>query len=220
MRRQLFYLIGNTRRPLGISGKRALDLVVSLITGTCVLPIIGVACIAVKIIEPGPAFYVQKRVGRNGRIIQVIKIRSMYIGSEKLLEEYLRTNPAARGEWERHFKLRYDPRVLPVVGNFIRRSSIDELPQLWNVIRGDMSLVGPRPFPPYHVKIFDLEVQKKRGSVLPGLTGLWQISSRSDGDVDSQQEQDLIYVENQSAWLDLYILLKTVATVLSGKGAR
>ena len=207
-------------RPIYLRGKRVFDLVVSIIFGVCVLPIIAVVCIAIKIMDPGPAFYVQKRVGRDGRIISVIKIRSMHIDSEKMLQEHLRENPAARVEWERYFKLRHDPRVLPVFGNFIRCYSIDELPQLWNIIRGDMSWVGPRPFPAYHLQTFDSEFQKKRASALPGLTGLWQISSRSDGDIDNQQAQDLFYVDNQSLWLDLYILLRTVPAALSAKGAR
>ena len=212
--------VNNKRWPFYLWSKRAFDLAASVVLGILVLPIIGVACVIIKIIDPGPAFYVQKRVGRDGHIFSIIKIRTMYRDSEARLEQCLRTDSTERVEWNRHFKLRIDPRVLPVLGGFIRRSSIDELPQLWNVIRGDMSLVGPRPFPPYHVKIFHPDVQRKRASVLPGLTGLWQILARSDGDVDVQQKLDLLYIENASIWLDLYVLLLTVPALLRGKGAR
>lgn len=212
--------VNNKRRLFYLWSKRAFDLAATVVLGILVLPIIGAAGALIKIIDPGPAFYVQRRIGRDGHNIRIFKIRSMYRDSEERLEQHLKSDSAARLEWDRYFKLKNDPRVLPVLGRFIRRFSIDELPQLWNVIRGDMSLVGPRPFPPYHVKIFHPDVQRKRASVLPGLTGLWQISARSDGDVDVQQELDLLYIENASIWLDLYILLLTVPAVICGKGAR
>ena len=200
--------------------KRLLDLAVAIPVAIFLLPIIGVLVVAIKAIDPGPAIYIQNRIGHNGRAVTIFKIRSMHADAEQRLEQHLHHNPAARVEWEQYFKLRDDPRVLPVIGRFIRRSSLDELPQFWNIIRGDMSLVGPRPLPAYHVRSFDEKFQKIRASVTPGLTGLWQVSTRSNGDLETQKAQDLFYIQNRSIWLDLYILLQTVPAVLSGSGAR
>jgi Undecaprenyl-phosphate galactose phosphotransferase WbaP len=200
--------------------KRAFDLLVTIPIALSVLPIVAFAALMIKLVDPGPAFYVQKRLGRNGATVKVLKLRTMYVDSEQLLEEHLRRDPQARAEWQRFFKLRRDPRILPMIGNLIRRSSVDELPQLWNVMCGDMSLVGPRPLPAYHAEQFDEEFRSLRIGVPPGITGLWQVSYRSDGDLQILREQDLFYIRNWSPWLDLYILLQTVPAVLGAKGAR
>jgi Undecaprenyl-phosphate galactose phosphotransferase WbaP len=183
------------------------------------LPIIVLAALWIKLSSRGPAFYRQMREGIGGRRIPVWKLRTMYIDGEGLLEDWLETHPEDRERWRRYFKLRNDPRVLPMIGPLLRRTSLDELPQLWNVLRGDMSLVGPRPLPDYHLQRFSSEFRTLRTRVLPGLTGLWQVSARSEGDVSVQEALDTYYIRNWSPWLDLYILARTVTAVLLGRGA-
>jgi Undecaprenyl-phosphate galactose phosphotransferase WbaP len=200
--------------------KRAIDIFFALPFALLVSPIILALAFAIKLVDPGPAIYVQERVGRNSTTLRILKLRTMYADAEQRLEKHLCRHPQARAEWQRFFKLAPDPRVLPIIGNFMRHTSLDELPQLWNVIRGDMSLVGPRPFPAYHMNSFDYEFRIIRVSVQPGITGMWQVSSRSNGDLQVQKEQDLFYIRNWSIWLDIYILLQTVIVVLNGEGAK
>jgi Undecaprenyl-phosphate galactose phosphotransferase WbaP len=200
--------------------KRAIDIIFAIPLALLVWPIIVVLALAIKLVDPGPAIYVQERVGRNWTTLRILKLRTMYADAEQRLEERLCRDPQARAEWQRFFKLAHDPRVLPIIGHFMRHTSLDELPQLWNVICGDMSLVGPRPFPAYHMTSFDDEFRIVRVSVQPGITGMWQVSSRSNGDLQVQKAQDLFYIRNWSIWLDIYILLQTVIVVLNGKGAK
>jgi lipopolysaccharide/colanic/teichoic acid biosynthesis glycosyltransferase len=199
--------------------KRAADAGVALVAGILALPFLAVSVAAIWLVDRGPAFYSQKRIGQGGRVIKVLKIRTMYGDAEQRLEQRLQEDPVARAEWERFFKLRDDPRVLGWVGRFLRRTSLDELPQIWNILCGDMSLVGPRPFPPYHLNSFDEAFRQKRQSCKPGLTGLWQVSARSNGDLEVQRALDLSYITNRSFWLDLYILFSTVPAVVKGTGA-
>ena len=200
--------------------KRALDLVLTVPAVIITLPIILLLIAAVRISDRGPALFTQQRIGFNGRSFNVYKIRTMYEDAEQRLEQALAADPKLAAEWHSNFKLGNDPRILPGIGHLLRRFSLDELPQLWNVALGDMSLVGPRPFPPYHLKSFDADFQAVRQSVMPGLTGLWQITVRSDGDLGAQKEQDTLYIENWSIWLDLQIMLQTMPAVLRAKGAR
>jgi Undecaprenyl-phosphate galactose phosphotransferase WbaP len=223
--RMLGFAVGlEIRRDLWVRHKqlikRLMDVVFAIPLAVLAWPIIAILGLAIKIVDPGPAFYTQERIGRNGKSLQTLKLRTMYADAEQRLNEHLGKNPQARVEWERYFKLSEDPRVLPTIGHFMRRTSLDELPQLWNVIRGDMALVGPRPFPAYHLERFDREFRATRASVFPGITGMWQVSSRSDGDLEVQRAQDLFYIRNWSIWLDIYILLQTVVVVVSGRGAK
>ncbi len=185
----------------------------------CAMPIIAIAALAIKYYSPGPVFFAHERVGYRGKKIRVWKLRTMHLNAQELLEVHLSNNPSAQQTWEAYFKLKDDPRIIPVVGNSLRKTSMDELPQLWNVLKGDMSLVGPRPFPKYHLEAFPIGFQQLRQQVMPGLTGLWQISARSEGDIKVQELLDTQYIEKRSFTYDMKMLLKTVYAVLAQKGA-
>jgi len=199
--------------------KRLMDYAVGLPLFIGTLPLVAAAAVWIKLASRGPVFYRQMREGFDGRRIPVWKLRTMYVDGDRLLEEWLESHPEDRQEWTRYFKLRHDPRVLPVIGRLLRRTSLDELPQLWTVLKGEMSLVGPRPFPYYHLEQLPPEFRTLRTRVLPGLTGLWQVSARSEGDVKVQEALDTYYIRNWSPWLDLYILARTVAAVFMARGA-
>ena len=199
--------------------KRLLDLVIAGAVLLFATPIIFTMALIVRLIDGGPAFYFQDRVGLDGTRVDVPKIRTMRRDADHRLEEYLAANPDLREEWDERYKLRNDPRLVPFVGRFFRRFSLDELPQLWAVMVGDMSLVGPRPFPDYHIARFSPEFRELRQRVRPGITGLWQITVRSEGGIDEQRAFDSYYIRNWSVWLDLYILSRTIAAVVSGRGA-
>ncbi|MBY3561442.1 sugar transferase [Rhizobium laguerreae] len=199
--------------------RRILDLVIAIPASIVVAPFIAFAAAAIYAIDPGPVFFWHTREGRSGKPVHVLKLRTMYQDAEQRLEAVFRDDPNMRAEWLSHFKLKDDPRVIPVIGHMLRSSSIDELPQLANIIAGQMAIVGPRPFPEYHLSAMDSEFRDKRRSVTPGLTGLWQISERSNADIELQQQLDEFYIDNRSLWFDCQILLSTIPAVFKRRGA-
>jgi exopolysaccharide biosynthesis polyprenyl glycosylphosphotransferase len=200
--------------PQQLFAKRLFDLTLTILAIPFLVVVFLLVAIAIKIDSPGPVFFVQPRVGLRKRVFPMFKFRSMQIDAEKKLEEIEHLNEADGP----NFKISNDPRVTRV-GRFIRKTSIDELPQLINVLRGEMSLVGPRPMSLRDVELFDRGVQRKRFSVQPGLTCIWQISGRSELSFEKWLELDLEYITNWSFWLDIKILFKTIPAVLKFKGA-
>ena len=193
--------------------KRIFDLVISGITLIVMSPILALVAFFIKLDSPGPALFVQERAGENGRLFKMYKFRSMVLDADSFLSELTEVTE----DGDVIFKRIDDPRVTRV-GKFLRRTSMDELPQLLNVIWGDMSLVGPRPELPWLVDRYELW-QRKRFSVPQGITGWWQVNGRSDRPLRMKTEDDLYYVQNYSLWLDVYILMKTLFIVIRGKGA-
>lgn len=167
--------------------------------------------------DGGPATFEHYRVGRGGRLFRCIKFRTMHPDAERALHEVLERNPALRDEWQRDQKLANDPRVT-AFGKWLRRSSLDELPQLLNVLRGEMALVGPRPITVAELRRYG-PARWDYLSVLPGMTGLWQVSGRNRTSYERRIELDRLYVNNRSAWLDCRILAKTLVVLLTGEGA-
>jgi len=197
--------------------KRLVDVILIIIFTPILLPMLGIIALAIKLDSPGPVLYHQKRIGLNGSEFRMWKFRSMVLNAETLLENYLGQDPELRSEWERNFKLKHDPRITRV-GNILRSTSLDEMPQLWNVMRHEMSLIGPRPIVSDEVSLYkyDFEIYKQ---VLPGMTGMWQISGRNNLSYEERVNLDVYYVQNWSIWLDLHILLHTIVTTLQSKGA-
>jgi exopolysaccharide biosynthesis polyprenyl glycosylphosphotransferase len=201
----------------GLAIKRAIDIVVSTAAIVLLSPVIVLTALLVKLSSPGPIFFVQKRLGRNKRMFEIYKFRTMVVDAEKRLKDLEHKNEADGAV----FKIKNDPRVTPL-GRFLRKTSIDELPQLFNVLKGDMSLVGPRPLQVRDYELFETfcqDWQRRRFSVRPGITCLWQIKGRSSIPFEKWMELDLQYIRNWSLWLDLEILAKTVPAVLKGSGA-
>jgi Undecaprenyl-phosphate galactose phosphotransferase WbaP len=196
--------------------KRAFDLVAALLLlGVMAVPLAAIAWRIRR--DGGPAIFAHQRVGQTGKTFPCYKFRTMAVDAEQQLRDLLATDPAARAEWEREFKLRDDPRIT-AVGHFLRRTSLDELPQLWNVIRGEMSLVGPRPIVASELPRYGDDVDYFL-MVRPGITGLWQVSGRSNLDYPTRVYLDTWYVKNWSLWYDIAILFKTVAVVFKQRGA-
>ena len=197
--------------------KRFIDIFAILLFMPLILPLMIILSILVKLTSKGPIFYGHKRVGKNGKEIKCWKFRSMCINSQEMLEKILATDPVRRAEWEKDRKFLDDPRVTKF-GKILRKTSLDELPQLFNILSGSMSLVGPRPVTePELVKYGDYKDYVL--SVSPGLTGMWQVSGRSDTGYEERISFDTYYIQNWSIWLDIWILIKTVWVVIKGKGA-
>ncbi len=194
--------------------KRFFDLFLSFWILLFLSPLLFATAVWIKLDSPGPLIYRQLRVGLNGRQFNFYKFRSMYVDADRRLAEILAKNESGDGVI---FKMKHDPRITRA-GRFIRKFSIDELPQIFNVILGDMSLVGPRPPLPREVDQYTLD-DRKRLNVIPGITGLWQVSGRSDIPFKQQVLLDKEYIQSQSFWRDLLIMLKTIPAVLTGRGA-
>jgi exopolysaccharide biosynthesis polyprenyl glycosylphosphotransferase len=194
--------------------KRFLDLSIASITLILCAPLMAIVALLIRIASPGPVFFVQKRLGINKRRFNMYKFRTMTADAEQTQPSIEHLNEAGGSV----FKIKNDPRVTPL-GRFLRKTSIDELPQLINVLRGDMSLVGPRPLPGRDYDRFDQDWQRRRFSVRPGMTCLWQVNGRSGIGFEEWMKLDLNYIDQWSIWLDLEILIKTVPAVLRGSGA-
>jgi len=197
--------------------KRLLDLALILASLPFLIPFLFFIALAIRLDSPGPVFYTQKRVGHGGREILIWKFRTMVANAEEVLEQYLARDPALRAEWNENFKLKLDPRITRM-GRFLRRTSLDELPQLWNVLRREMSLIGPRPIVTEEIPLYgdDFDIYTQ---VTPGMTGLWQISGRNDTTYQERVNLDVYYVQNWSTWLDIHILIHTFISALQGRGA-
>jgi exopolysaccharide biosynthesis polyprenyl glycosylphosphotransferase len=194
--------------------KQAVDLLLAAVLITALAPVLAGAAMAVKLTSPGPVLFVQERVGKGKRRFRLYKFRTMIADAEARMPDLEKFNEVSGPV----FKLRNDPRITPV-GRFLRRTSIDELPQLFNVLKGHMSLVGPRPLPVRDYNGFDEDWHRRRFSVRPGITCLWQVNGRSNIEFDEWMKLDMEYIDKWSFWLDMKIIFKTVPAVLRGSGA-
>lgn len=204
------------KMPWNLGIKRFIDAAIVVVGGIIILPFLLVIAFLIKATSPGPVLYKHSRLGLNGKPIQVYKFRSMVADSGERLKKMLE-DPNVREEWENSHKLKEDPRITPI-GNFLRRTSLDEFPQIINVLKGEMSLVGPRPITKEEVVKYGDDFSRIF-SVKPGMTGLWQVSGRSDIDYQDRVAYDTYYLQSWSLWLDLWVLYKTSEVVIKGKGA-
>ncbi|MDF2233276.1 sugar transferase [Albimonas sp. CAU 1670] len=194
-------------------GKRALDVLLCLVFLPVAGPLILLFALLARL-DGGPGFYGQNRVGRGGKLFKCWKVRTMVVDADDRLEAYLDSNPAARREWDVTQKLRDDPRIT-VFGGFLRTTSLDELPQLWNIFVGDMSFVGPRPFTPSQTDIYN---GMSYYALRPGLTGPWQVGARNDDSFATRAIYDSTYARRVSLWVDLGVLLRTARVVFERTG--
>jgi exopolysaccharide biosynthesis polyprenyl glycosylphosphotransferase len=211
---RLITLHDDNRDAVQMMGKRLLDVVLSSAALILTLPILACIALAVKLTSPGPVLFMQERLGLGKRRFRILKFRTMVINAEALMKDVEHLNETEGPT----FKLKHDPRVTPI-GKFLRKTSLDELPQLFNVLIGDMSLVGPRPLPLRDYRGFSEDWHRRRFSVKPGITCLWQVSGRSFISFERWMELDMDYIDTWSLWLDFKILAKTVPAVMKGSGA-
>lgn len=211
-------ITSNLVSPLAQFVKRTVDILVTLVLAPLWVPLCLLLALLIRLEDGHASLFRQVRMGLNGQAFQTIKFRTMVPNAEDVLQKRLAEDAALRREWNTTYKLKKDPRVTRV-GRVLRRLSLDELPQLVNVLRGEMSLVGPRPLPPYHEEDLDPRVRALRERTRPGLTGLWQVSGRSDVGTAGMERWDAYYVRNWSMWLDVVILIRTLRVVYNGTGA-
>jgi Undecaprenyl-phosphate galactose phosphotransferase WbaP len=208
----------NLLDPVPRVAKRLMEMLLLLATAIFWVPVIGILALMIWLSDRGNPFFLQERVGRYGKVFKTYKLRTMVPNAEAVLREALKNDPELKAEWDETCKLRKDPRIT-WVGNLLRVTSLDELPQLINVLLGDMAIIGPRPLPQYHYAQLPKYVQRLRERVLPGITGMWQVSGRSDSGNEGFEKWDSYYVRNWSVWLDVYIFFRTVYVVLAREGA-
>lgn len=197
--------------------KRALDLSIAIPAAIFLLPFMLIVAVLIKLSDGGPAIYSQERIGKDGTTFKCLKFRSMIMNSQQVLDDLLQNDPVAAAEWKRDQKLKNDPRITRV-GNFLRKTSLDELPQLLNIIKNDMSVVGPRPIIKDEIKRYGRSF-KYYTSVKPGLTGIWQISGRNETTYNQRVAMDRFYANNSNFLKDIEIIAKTVPAILASKGA-
>lgn len=195
--------------------KRCFDIVVSALMLVLLSPVFLAVALLIRHEDHGPALYRHRRIGKGGQPFDCLKFRSMRIDSAEMM---IRFTPEQRAEFAKYHKLKDDPRITRI-GNFLRNSSLDELPQLWNILIGQMSFVGPRPITEVELEQYGSEQRAKYETVLPGLTGMWQASGRNNLTFKQRMYYDAYYVDHQSIWLDIKILFKTFSAVLNGEGA-
>ena len=207
----------NLLNPWARRLKRALDLLGATVGGLLISPLLLTIAVLIKLDSPGPVLFGHRRLGARDKHFLCWKFRTMHVDAERILNEYLQRHPSLQAEWEQNQKLRDDPRVTRI-GRFLRKTSLDEVPQLWNVLRGEMSLAGPRPIVDAEVSKYEKDYELYR-RIRPGMSGFWQVGGRSDLGYKVRVAMDSYYVRNWSVWLDIIILARTVKIVLLARGA-
>lgn len=212
------HLRDHLQNPIARGIKRLMDVTLAFVALVSLSPLLIGIILWVKCKSPGPAFFGHTRIGKGGKRFKAWKFRSMVCNADEVLENCLENDEEMRRQWYEDQKLKLDPRVIPGIGHFLRKTSLDELPQLWNVLRGEMSLVGPRPIVQDEIDRYQ-EMYSLYLRVRPGITGLWQVSGRNDTSYEQRVRLDSYYVCNWSIWLDAYLVLRTIRTMLLREGA-